>query len=55
MTTSGAAQTLRVYRGRNIVEGVKTEIRFPSEIRMFYQINSNLPLAKVVVEKLKVK
>lgn len=55
MTTSAAAQTLRVYRVRNIVEGVKTELEVPSKIIMIYQINSNLPLAKVVVEKLKVK
>ena len=55
MTAHSSSNVLRVYRARNIVRGAKTEIRSPSEIRMFYQINSNLPLAKVVVEKLKVK
>jgi hypothetical protein len=55
MTTSTASSILRLYRARGIVIGEEASLDKIWKRRMQYSINTNLPLAKIVVERIKVK
>jgi len=55
MTTSTVSGILRLYRARGIVIGEEVSTDKTTRTRMQYSVNTNLPLAKVVVERIKVK